>query len=67
MGNTALAVSYFDMAIEDGLKRNSVKQLNWAYTAKAEFLLQSFKEIHLYFMQKELYLLLQTPALQIIN
>ena len=37
MGNTALAVSYFDMAIQEGLKRNSVKQLNWAYTAKAQF------------------------------
>ena len=37
MGNTALAVSYFDMAIQEGLKRNSVKQLNWAYSAKAEF------------------------------
>ena len=43
MGNTALAVSYFDMAIEDGLKRNSVKQLNWAYTAKAEFFASIFQ------------------------
>ena len=37
MGNTALAISYFDMAIQEGLKRNSTKQLNWAYTAKAQF------------------------------
>ena len=37
MGNTALAVSYFDMAIQEGLKRKSAKQLNWAYTAKAQF------------------------------
>ncbi len=37
MGNTALAVSYFDMAIQEGLTRKSAKQLNWAYTAKAQF------------------------------
>lgn len=37
MGNTALAVSYFDMAIQEGLKRKSAKQLNWTYTAKAQF------------------------------
>ena len=37
MGNTTLAVSYFDMAIQEGLKRRSTKQLNWTYTAKAQF------------------------------
>ena len=37
MGNTTLAVSYFDMAIQEGLKRKSTKQLNWTYTAKAQF------------------------------
>ncbi len=37
MGNIALAVGYFDMAIQEGLKRNSLKQLNWTYTAKAQF------------------------------
>jgi tetratricopeptide (TPR) repeat protein len=42
MGDNALAVSYFDMAIQEGLKRNFAKQLNWAYTAKAEY----FKSIN---------------------
>jgi tetratricopeptide (TPR) repeat protein len=37
MGSTALAISYFDLAIEEGFKRKSAKQLNWAYTAKAQF------------------------------
>ena len=37
MGNASLAISYFDMAIQEGLKRNSTKQLNWAYTAKSEY------------------------------
>ena len=37
MGNTALAISYFDMAIQEGFNRKSTKQLNWAYTAKAQF------------------------------
>jgi tetratricopeptide (TPR) repeat protein len=37
MENNTLAVSYFDMAIQEGLKRKFAKQLNWAYTAKAQF------------------------------
>ena len=37
MGSTALAISYFDLAIQEGFKRKSAKQLNWAYTAKAQF------------------------------
>jgi tetratricopeptide (TPR) repeat protein len=37
MGNTALAISYFDMAIREGLKIKSPKQLNWAYTSKAQY------------------------------
>jgi tetratricopeptide (TPR) repeat protein len=36
-GNAALAISYFDMAIQEGLKTKSPKQLSWAYTAKAEY------------------------------
>ncbi len=37
MGSTALAISYFDLAIQEGFNRKSTKQLNWAYTAKAQF------------------------------
>ena len=37
MGNAALAISYYDMAIQEGLKTKSPKQLNWAYTAKAQY------------------------------
>ena len=37
MGSAALAISFFDLAIQEGLKRKSTKQLNWAYTAKAQF------------------------------
>jgi tetratricopeptide (TPR) repeat protein len=37
MGNAALAISYFDMAIQEGLKTKSPKQLSWAYTAKAQY------------------------------
>jgi tetratricopeptide (TPR) repeat protein len=31
MGNAALTISYFDMAIQEGLKTKSPKQLSWAY------------------------------------
>lgn len=37
MGNAALAVTYFGMAIQEGLKTKSPKQLSWAYTAKAQY------------------------------
>lgn len=38
MGNQALAVSYFDMAIQQGIKTGSPKQLSWACYGKAQFL-----------------------------
>jgi NADH:ubiquinone oxidoreductase subunit 3 (subunit A) len=37
LGNTAVAIGYFDMAIQEGIKTKSPKQLNWAYTAKAQY------------------------------
>ena len=37
MANATLAISYFDMAIQEGLKTKSPKQLSWAYTAKAQY------------------------------
>jgi len=37
MGNSSLAISYFNMAIQEGLKTKSSKQLNWAYTAEAQY------------------------------
>ena len=37
MGNSSLAISYFNLAIQEGFKINSPKQLNWAYTAVAEY------------------------------
>ena len=38
MGNQTLAVGYFDMAIQQGIKTGSPKQLSWAYYGKAQFL-----------------------------
>jgi tetratricopeptide (TPR) repeat protein len=37
MGNLSLAISYFNLTIQEGLKANSPKQLNWAYTAVAQY------------------------------
>lgn len=37
LGNASLAISYFDMAIQEGGRTQSPKQLNWAYTAKAQY------------------------------
>jgi tetratricopeptide (TPR) repeat protein len=37
MGNSSLAISYFNMAIQEGLKTISSKILNWAYTAEAQY------------------------------
>lgn len=37
LGNRALAAGYFDMAIQEGYKTNSPKQLNFAFTAKAQY------------------------------
>ena len=37
MGNSYLAISYFNMAIQEGLKTKSSKILNWAYTAEAQY------------------------------
>jgi tetratricopeptide (TPR) repeat protein len=37
LGNSMLAISYFDMAIQEGFKTKSSKQLNLAYTAKAQY------------------------------
>jgi tetratricopeptide (TPR) repeat protein len=37
MGNSSLAISYFNMAIQEGLKTKSSKKLNWAYTAEAQY------------------------------
>ena len=41
LNNTALAISYYDMAIKDGLKTKSPKILNWAYTSKAQYFLNN--------------------------
>jgi hypothetical protein len=37
MDNSSLAISYFNLAIQEGFKINSPKELNWAYTAVAEY------------------------------
>ena len=37
MGNEALAKAYYDMAVNEGIKNKSPKQVNWAYTSKAEY------------------------------
>ena len=37
LGNNALALAYFDMAIEESYKTKSPRQLNWALTAKAQY------------------------------
>jgi len=37
MGNSSLAISYFNMAIQEGLKAKSPKQIDWAYTAEAQY------------------------------
>ena len=37
MGNPVVAIGYFDMAIQEGKRTNSAKQLNFAYTSKSEY------------------------------
>ena len=37
MGNSSLAISYFNMAIKEGLKTKSPKQINLAYAAEAQY------------------------------
>lgn len=37
MGNSSLAISYFNMAIREGLKSKSSKQLNYVYTGEAQY------------------------------
>lgn len=37
MLNAALAISYFDMAVQEGFRTKSSKQLNLAYTFKAQY------------------------------
>lgn len=37
LNNAALAISYYDMAIQEGYRTRSSKQLNWAFTAKAQY------------------------------
>ena len=37
MGNESLAKAYYDMAVNEGIKSGSPKQVNWAYTSKAEY------------------------------
>lgn len=37
VGNEALAKAYYDMAINEGVKTGSPKQVNWAFTSKAEY------------------------------
>ena len=37
MGNTAVASGIFDLAIQQGFRSGSPRQLNWALTAKADF------------------------------
>src|ERR1035437_2683869 len=37
MRNSSLAISYFNLAIQEGYKTKSSKQLNWAYTAEAQY------------------------------
>jgi hypothetical protein len=37
LGNSAIAIGYFDMAIQESYKSNSPKQLNRSFTAKANY------------------------------
>ncbi|MDZ4807142.1 MAG: hypothetical protein SGI96_02625 [Bacteroidota bacterium] len=37
MRNNAIAIGYFDMAIEECFKTKSLRQLNWALTSKAQY------------------------------
>jgi len=37
MGNSSLSISYFNLAIQEGFKTKSSKQLNWTYTAEAQY------------------------------
>jgi hypothetical protein len=37
LGNSSLAISYFKMAIQEGLKSKSAKQLNYMYTGAAQY------------------------------
>ena len=37
LGNSSLAISYFNLAVKEGFKRNSPKMINWAYVAESQY------------------------------
>jgi hypothetical protein len=37
MGNSSLAVSYYNLAIKEAIKEKSPKQFNWIYSDEAQF------------------------------
>ena len=41
LGNSSLALAYFDMAITESYKTKSPRQLNWALTAKAQYFFEN--------------------------
>ncbi len=43
-GNDALAKTYYDMAVSEGIKNASPKQVNWAYASKAEYFKNTNRE-----------------------
>lgn len=62
LGNTALATSYYDMAIKEGIKTNSPKQLNWAYTSKAQYLNEiNQKDSSIVYSKKAIAIVRNTP------
>jgi len=62
LGNNTLAIGYYDMAIAEGLRVKSPKQLNTAYLAKAQFFQNiNQRDSSIYYAKKSVNVVQQTP------
>lgn len=62
MGNPVVAIGYFDMAIQEGKRTNSAKQLNFAYTSKSEYFYAGKKiDSAIFYAKKAIDIVQQTP------
>ena len=62
LGNQALALGYFDLAIKEGIKKNSLKYINKYYTSLSQFYYDSYqKDSCLVYAKKAIGIVQNTP------
>ncbi len=62
LNNAALAIGYYDMAIHEGLRIQSPKELNWAFTAKAKYFYDNHQQDSCVYYAKEAVNIVQQTA-----